>query len=258
MNIVLLIDDINCRVNPQLKEELEKLGGKVYRLNEVWPYFKNGIWSREMFHRHHEKLVVIDNTGYLGSANVADMYAGYLYGENRMFDLNMKLTNLCISEMRKVMSDTASLYNLRLDKDLSNEEVVAKYNEMYKDSLFNVNNVRLIKSVPPNQLDIQNFILENIYNAKKSIYMIQPYYYRVRAFEKAVLDALSRGVHVEIITAHKRDQAVYASAKNMLLMKNMVMNGLNVYEHHDKLLHMKTYIFDDKVYTLGKLHGTFS
>jgi hypothetical protein len=36
-------------------------------------------------------------------------------------------------------------------------------------------------------------------------------------------------------------------------MDNIIKNGCEIYEIHEKLLHMKAYIFDDENYTIGIL-----
>lgn len=252
VKVVLLVDDVNIKLNQSLQRELEQAGGIIHPLNNIQNYIMNLNFSRDVFRRHHEKVAIIDSTGFIGSANIADSYGGYIYGENDFYDLNTVMKNVCLSQIRKAICDTVGFYGLRLDHTLSNEEILNKYNELYQDSLFSTGNTYLIRSIPPKVQEIQKFLIDQISNAKKSIRIIQPYYYKIPAFENAIIGALDRGVHVEIVTAHKRDQPVYSSLKNMLLMGNMISKGLKVYEFHDRLLHMKTYLFDDELYTLGK------
>lgn len=44
-----------------------------------------------------------------------------------------------------------------------------------------------------------------INNAKHKITLIHPYYYPVPKFEKALNNALKRGVEVDLYTSYKRD-----------------------------------------------------
>ena len=94
-----------------------------------------------------------------------------------------------------------------------------------------------------------------IKNAQKKIVLIHPYYYPVKKFENAVIDALNRGVMVELYTSAKRDQPVYRYMKNQSLMKNLINNGCKVYEIHEKLLHMKAYEIDNKHYSIGSFNN---
>ena len=41
--------------------------------------------------------------------------------------------------------------------------------------------------------------------AEKKITLIHPYYYPVKSFEKKLINALKRGVSVDLITSAKRD-----------------------------------------------------
>ena len=67
--------------------------------------------------------------------------------------------------------------------------------------------------------------------------------------------AVDRGVKIELITSAKRDQPVYKYIKNGLLMRRLIRKGVNVYESHEKILHAKAYIFDDKVMTVGSFNN---
>jgi len=72
----------------------------------------------------------------------------------------------------------------------------------------------------------------------------------------AVYDpAIDRGVSIELITSAKRDQPVYKYIKNGLLMRRLIRKGVSVYESHEKVLHAKAYIFDDRLMTVGSLNN---
>ena len=77
----------------------------------------------------------------------------------------------------------------------------------------------------------------------------------MKKFENAVIDALNRGVMVDLYTSAKRDQPVYRYMKNQSLMKNLINNGCKVYEIHEKLLHMKAYEIDNKHYSIGSFNN---
>ena len=41
-----------------------------------------------MFHRHHEKIMVIDDVSIIGSSNITDEYSSKKYGLNLFKDIN--------------------------------------------------------------------------------------------------------------------------------------------------------------------------
>ncbi|RZK13909.1 MAG: phosphatidylserine/phosphatidylglycerophosphate/cardiolipin synthase family protein [Flavobacterium sp.] len=251
VKVCLMIDDINNRADKSLKTELIHNGALVYSLNPVIPYFTSFNFSRELFRRHHEKVFIADDVAIIGSANITDEYSGPVYGSDDYMDLNIILKNLCTSKVRNFFREIADHYKHRLDKQVSNEEIITRYDELYKESIFNIPKLSLLKAHPPHIEQIQDFVIQNIDSAQESIRIIQPYYYPIKRFESVLLKALQRGVKVELVTAGKRHTSVYAPLKNSILLNEMLKNGLDVYEIHDKLLHMKMYQFDDKIYTAG-------
>ena len=206
-----------------------------------------------MFRRHHEKVFIADNVAIVGSANITDEYSGPVYGSYDYMDLNVFMKNLCLSQVRLFFKEIADHYQYPLDKDITNDEAVRRYEDMFKESIFNINKIRLIKTHPPKVEQIQEFILEQIEEAKHNIKIIQPYYYPIKRFESVLVKALERGVHVELITAGKRHTSVYAPLKNSIILNTLLKSGLKVYEIPDKSLHMKMYQFDDRIHTAGRI-----
>lgn len=60
---------------------------------------------------------------------------------------------------------------------------------------------------------------------------------------------------MELITSAKRDQPVYKYIKNGLLMRRLIRKGVTVYESHEKVLHAKAYVFDDRILTIGSFNN---
>jgi len=256
VSCVLMIDDLNDWVDKSLRQEFIEAGGLFYSLNPVRKLWN--LITKEFFRRHHEKITVIDDTSIIGSSNIADEYGSIKYGTFDFYDLNMFTTNLGLEQSRNFFSQIADFYDIRLHQTLTNSQILQKYNEKYKDSDFtNLNKeMKIIRTHPTlTEDEIQNYILNMINKAKKEVVIIQPYYYPIKKIEKSIADALDRGVHVELITSAKRDQPAYAPLKNFRLTKNLINKGLQVYEMHDKYLHMKAYFADDEVFTLGSFNN---
>lgn len=251
VKVCLMIDDANNRADKSLKKELIAKGGLVHALNPIIPYFTSLKFSRDVFRRHHEKVFIADDVAIVGSANIADDYSGPVYGSYEYIDLNLVMKNLCLSQVRGFFKEIADHYQYPLDKEIPNTEVIKKYDELFKESIFNIPRLRLIKTHPPHIEEIQDFIVHNIEQAKESIKIVQPYYIPIRRFESVLVKALERGVKVELITAGRRHTSVYTSIKNSIMFNTMLKSGLKVYEIPDKLLHMKVYQFDNKSYTAG-------
>ena len=83
--------------------------------------------------------------------------------------------------------------------------------------------------------------------SEKEIILVQPYYYRISKFEKAIKKALERGVSVKVVTSQKRDQMCYKNINNEFIFKDLISKGMQVYEYRHQYLHMKAYLSDGKV-----------
>lgn len=71
VNTVLFVDDLQQHLNPQLLNEYVSVGGTFCSLN---PFFQlsslKRIHNKELFRRHHEKMVVADDQTIIGSSNI--------------------------------------------------------------------------------------------------------------------------------------------------------------------------------------------
>lgn len=63
---------------------------------------------------------------------------------------------------------------------------------LYPDSQFVLpGTFKFLRSHQPDIQEIQDEVLENIKHAQKSILVVQPYYYPVKRFERAVSEGIS-------------------------------------------------------------------
>ena len=164
------------------------------------------------------------------------------------------MKNMCHSSIRNIFGIYANRYEVRLHKDLTNEETLERYNKKYPDTdFYNKKYFKILRTHQPETQEIQKCIMKMIEKAEKKITIIQPYYYPIKRVERAIFDALARGVEVELISSAKRDQMCYANLSTFLMTKRLIQKGMKVYDITDKYLHMKGYLVDGKQFTLGNL-----
>jgi len=108
---------------------------------------------------------------------------------------------------------------------------------------------------PPKKLKISKSIMEMVREAKHTIRIIQPYVTNIDELEDVLVEALNRGVKVEIVSARIRDQPVYKGFLNSKIFERLKSKGAVVYEEPFKFLHMKAIEVDDgAVMTLGSFN----
>jgi len=84
------------------------------------------------------------------------------------------------------------MYNIQLQPGKSNEAVLEDYDRLYPNSMFyDPKKFRFVRSHQPNIQEIQQEVLTNINQSKKSILVVQPYYYPVKSFERAITSGKS-------------------------------------------------------------------
>lgn len=69
-----------------------------------------------------------------------------------------------------------------------------------------------------------------ISEAKSEIKIINPYYYPMLRFDRAVINAVKRGVTAQILTSGQRDQPVFQYIFNPLLFQRLINKGVSIYE----------------------------
>lgn len=120
--------------------------------------------------------------------------------------------------------------------------MINKYNSEFPEETNDQFNLKSSDYYGSTNRELQDEVMNMINGAKESLTIVQPYYYPIKKIEKALEDALERGVKIELITSAKRDQPCYKALSNVLMTKKLMAKGLEVYEVHNKLLHMKLYI----------------
>eukprot|EP01017_Pseudomicrothorax_dubius_P031888 TRINITY_DN4118_c0_g2_i1.p1 TRINITY_DN4118_c0_g2~~TRINITY_DN4118_c0_g2_i1.p1 ORF type:complete len:459 (+),score=123.17 TRINITY_DN4118_c0_g2_i1:116-1492(+) len=254
-HVMLIVDDLNNTLDRQMQRRFVNSGATFHALNRCYKMWRIFV-KRQIFQRHHEKIAIADDTLFIGSSNIAKEYGSYKYGDSSFWDMNLMIQNTCLESARRYIIDVLEMnHGLRAHPIKSNEELLAEYDKVHPDSPFRLLKSRLIRTNQPFRHEIQENVLKIIEEAKTSLRIIQPYYNPIKKVENALIAAAQRGVQVEVITAGKRDQPCYSNLINARLMTRLLKAGISVYEHPDRFLHMKAYLADDKVFTVGSFNN---
>ena len=129
MQVSLFVDDLASKLDKKQKNQLISQGGNFQYLN---PCFKLwNLFNRSILHRHHEKMVIIDDASVVGSANIADEYSSYKYGKNMFLDINAFSKSLITHELRFYFKKIADYYGISVHPSMDNETAVRHYNTLY-------------------------------------------------------------------------------------------------------------------------------
>ncbi|MCQ2956851.1 MAG: phospholipase D-like domain-containing protein [Mycoplasmoidaceae bacterium] len=99
-----------------------------------------------------------------------------------------------------------------------------------------------------NEFALENSLLHAIFNARKSIKILTPYFCPPNSVIEALKSAHEKGIKIEII-AHNQNQK-YVQMMNRENYKKLADININVYEY-DGYLHSKCLIIDDEYVMTG-------
>ena len=108
VHVVLFADNVQFWAKAELIEELQTCGGRFLLLNPQWRLssYKSYL-NKDVWRRHHEKLIVSDSFGLIGSANIEGSYGGIRYGTSQYQDLNYLTEHVALDQYRQHFYDTA-------------------------------------------------------------------------------------------------------------------------------------------------------
>lgn len=112
---MLFTDNVQFWAKGELIQRLQNCGGRFLLLNPQWRVESiRGYLNKDVWRRHHEKLVVTDSYGLIGSANIEGGYGGIRYGSYVYQDLNYLTRHVELEDYRKHFAETADHYGYSL------------------------------------------------------------------------------------------------------------------------------------------------
>ncbi|MBN2418916.1 MAG: phosphatidylserine/phosphatidylglycerophosphate/cardiolipin synthase family protein [Deltaproteobacteria bacterium] len=186
------------------------------------------------FTADHNKSIIIDsNTAFIGGMNIGREY------RYEWHDMMMEINGPIVGRIKKdflrawthagPFGDVAYLFSMASSTKTEPDE-----------ELPNLYNIRPLytKAGSTQIFDAQ---LEAIKNARKYIYLQNPYFTENKIINELIL-ARSRGVDVRVILPSTSDYG-FMDSSNIVTTNIMIKNGIRVY-HYPKISHIKAAIYD--------------
>lgn len=249
VDVRIILDDVGSILTLSNKkiEEIRSFGIKVVEFNPI-----KGIILPKHNNRTHRKMTIIDGRiGYTGGINIADEYINLIEKYGYWKDSVLRIEGHAVWQFINMFislwdystgenTDIATLY----DKNESEETATIKK--------------ELGVVIPFTETPIQESIGENMYinmirRANRYIYITSPYLIITWEMEKALISAAKSGVDVRIITPHIPDKK-YVHLLTRSFYKNLVENGVKIYEFEKGFIHAKNCICDDEFVVIGSIN----
>ncbi len=208
--------------------------------------FNRGQWYQVNFqinHRTHRKIMVVDGRiGFIGGSCLHDSWLGDAETEKQWRDTHFKIEGPAVAQLQGIFID-----NWRQ----TTGEVLHGTDYFPPLEPAGTLPVQCYKSGPKdNQESIRLAFLYSIAAAKKNIRIAHAYFLPDDLMMKTLLDAMQRGVAVEIIVPSKTDAKLVKAASRANWGKLMDA-GAKFYQYGPAMYHVKEMIIDDVLVVAG-------
>lgn len=239
---------------PLLKKHLRQLWADSIDIREFDPVrfpWVNHVWARD-----HRKIVVIDgNIAYTGGMNVADYYIVGTKEVGEWRDMHCRIEGGAVDQLQRIF--------VRMWKKVTGVELKdAKYFQAGAPSHFTGlkpdtsataghKMVGIINREPHTSNEIiRTFYMNAIHTAKDSIKLINPYLTLNRKLKRELVNAVKRGVKVEIIVSQHSDIPLTPDCVFYNVHK-LMKKGVHVWLYKTGFHHSKIIMVDGKYCTVG-------
>lgn len=236
VKVRLLIDMVGSSVlyYSNTPKELTEAKIEVKFFNVISPWRIHNFTS--WFFRDHKKVLVVDEkvgfTGGLGlRKNMRDWH-----------DVTAKVEGDVVKEMTESFNEMWARIG---ERNIIRR--IKRYRAQTKKRIFISNDPYFKKRF------LYYSLILALRSAKKTIYIITPYFIPDRRFSRVLRLASNRGVIVKVLVPNKVDVPVIESASNSLLDK-FLKSGVSVYKYNPEFIHSKIVIIDNDWATFGSLN----
>jgi cardiolipin synthase len=189
-------------------------------------------------HRNHRKVTIIDGKiGYIGGYNVGNEYLGQDTKLGDWRDYHLKLQGSIVTELQKVF---IADWNVASGESLQAPAVSDAANTKQKE----------FQLVHSNGNAVYRFFYEKIQRSTKSIFIGSPYFIPGKKMNRALYNAIKRGVNVTLLVPMNPDHALVQEASYRYL-KPLLEAGAEVYQFHEGFYHSKVLMFDEVICDIG-------
>lgn len=237
-DVILLYDRWGSpRIGPEYSRPITEAGGHVVAYNPALPWQKIGRKLAPVFHRDHRKILVADDVGYTGGANVSRDYGGP--GPELFFDMTLRVEGPCVRDLAAVVLD--SVY----EASGSAPALPAK-----PPVAGDVTAQVLALNRRKKQTDLDHALRKVLEEATDRCFLMTPYFVPADWFVDLLVAASVRGVDVRILTAGRSDVPMARIAGRHLYLR-LLRAGIRVFEMKEPILHAKCITVDGRYSVVG-------
>ena len=213
---------------------------------EVYPFlpFKFGKFLASVNYRNHRKIIIVDGeVAFTGGINISDKYLKGDLVLGKWHDMHLQLKGASVLDLQVVFAIDWFL----VSGDKSELEVeLPRLSKHIGDKI-----VQIVYGGPDDYFSpIGQTYFSLINNAKKYIYITNPYVIPGTAILRALEVAANSGVDVRLLVSAKAD-SVLVKWSVRSYFESMLKAGVKIYQFPDGFLHSKIIVSDDEIVSIG-------
>ena len=220
-------------------EAMEQAGVEVRKFHK--PAWYN---LARMNNRTHRKVLVVDGrTGFTGGVGIADVWLGDAQDPHHWRDTHFKAEGPVVAQMQAVF----------LDNWIKATGVVLHGNDYFPPlQSAGKDDAQMFSSSPSGGSDSMHLMyLLAITAAQHSIHLSSAYFVPDELTEKTLVDALRRGVKLQIIVPGEHTDASVVRRASRARWGNLLAAGAEIYEYRPTMYHCKVLIVDALMVSVG-------
>jgi cardiolipin synthase A/B len=240
VEIRMIIDAVgSLRTSDRSFDELRAAGGQV-----CWYHpLRWNTWQR-INQRTHRKLIVVDGeTGFLGGADIADHWL-----ESTPTEPAWRDTVFCVEG-----EGVAGLISTFSENWLeASGEILSGDKQFGFRAMPNGCETFVVSSTPRGGGTQARILFQAlIKSARQSIRITTPYFLPDRSARHALVEAVERGVQVQILTAGPRIDHAYIRTLSRHNSRHLLRGGAEIYEYLPAMIHAKLMTVDGQWSVIG-------
>ncbi len=225
-------------VSGALWDPLERAGAEIVEYGPVTPWHRRFRWDRVEFRDHRKLLVVDGEIGFTGGINIGEAWSPVESGGRAWRDDAIQVEGPSVVEMRAIFYQTWRACGRELPRDVAPLPRRA-------DS-----GIAMLVNRGGRRRSIRDAYRTAIRHARSRIDIANPYFLPGPLFLASLRKAARRGVEVRILIPGRNDVWLVSMAMGHVI-GNLLDHGVRVFAFQDRVLHMKTAVFDVTMAMVG-------
>lgn len=234
--------------NPSVRDSIRSLGID-FQLFDRFHY----PWLNHVC-RDHRKIVAIDDSiGYIGGLNVADYYINGKPSYGGWRDTHVRITGPAVEGLCQLFIQHYKRSGGEAPYSFARYLYADDYHHFYdKQWIDRPTVVYFERSRVTTKLQAQtrNAIIAAFDAAQDTIRFVSPYLLPTHTVRQAIIRAIDRGVHVELLFSKVGDNPML-SYGNYNFAKRLIRHGAHVYLYRGKFHHSKIMMVDSQFAMVG-------